>query len=414
MQIIDTDVCVVGAGPGGVAAALKLSYLNIPTVLVDKATFPRDKVCGDAISGKVTMLLNRLDPKILERMELNAEALNPVWGIEFVSPNGDRFDLPFKMDYDEKQEKAPGYTMKRLHFDHFLVQEVNRRTNIQFLENTSIKNFQKTAHGYSISDDKKNVEINTKLLIMANGAQSTFSRKEGGLVKANKHHAGGLRAYYKNINPLHPKRFIELHYLEGITPGYFWIFPLTNNLSNVGLGLRTDIIKKRKINLNKAFNEAIEQHPLLSQRFKDAELQGSVQGYGLPLGSQNRKISGDHYMLVGDAGYLIDPLTGEGIGNAFYSGFIAAEQAAKCLEAKNFTSEYMIAYDHRVKRVLGKEMKLSYQLQQILRSHSLANWLGKTISNNPKLIQLMSSMYSDLDLRKKLVNPGFWLKYLFR
>lgn len=414
MQLIDTDICIVGAGPGGVAAALKLSYLNIPTVLVDKSKFPRDKVCGDAISGKVTMLLNRLDPKILERLEQHTENLNPVWGIEFISPNGDRFDLPFKADYDTSKEDAPGYTMKRVHFDHFLIQEVLRRDNIQFLENTGINNFQRTDYGYSMIDDEQKIKINTRLLLVANGAQSTFSRKMAGLEKVNNHHAGGIRAYYKNIKPLHPKRFIELHYLGGITPGYFWIFPLTDNVSNVGLGLRTDIIKKRKINLNQAFKEAIDAHPLLSHRFKDAERQGPIQGYGLPLGSQDRKISGDHYMLIGDAGFLIDPLTGEGIGNAFYSGFIAAEQAAACLAENNFNAELMVAYDRRVKRVLGKEMKLSYQLQQILRSQGLANWLGKVISKNPKLIKLMSSMYTDIELRKKLVKPGFWLKYIFR
>ena len=65
--MIETDVCIVGAGPGGAAAALKLSYLGIPCLILDKATFPRDKVCGDTVSGKVTTLLGRLDPAMLNR-----------------------------------------------------------------------------------------------------------------------------------------------------------------------------------------------------------------------------------------------------------------------------------------------------------------------------------------------------------
>ena len=65
--MIQADVCIVGAGPGGAATALKLSYLGIPSILIDKATFPRDKVCGDAISGKVTTLMSRLDPDMLKR-----------------------------------------------------------------------------------------------------------------------------------------------------------------------------------------------------------------------------------------------------------------------------------------------------------------------------------------------------------
>ena len=75
----------MGAGPGGVATALKLSYLGIPCILVDKASFPRDKICGDAISGKVTTLLNRLDPEANRQVSL-AHAGRPL--------NQNRFSLP--------------------------------------------------------------------------------------------------------------------------------------------------------------------------------------------------------------------------------------------------------------------------------------------------------------------------------
>ena len=82
------------------------------------------------------------------------------------------------------------------------------------------------------------------------------------------------------------------------------------------------------------------------------------------LDQKSVKLSGDHYMLVGDAAHLIDPLTGEGIGNAFYSGFIAAEQAIECLKANNFSTTFLTAYDKRIRRVLGSEMKLSYRIQR--------------------------------------------------
>ena len=65
--MIKTDICIVGAGPGGAAAALKLAYANQSCILLDKATFPRDKICGDALSGKVSTVLNRLDPEIMNR-----------------------------------------------------------------------------------------------------------------------------------------------------------------------------------------------------------------------------------------------------------------------------------------------------------------------------------------------------------
>ena len=412
MNNLLSEICIVGAGPAGAAAALKLSYLDIPCLLLDKATFPRDKVCGDAISGKVTTLLNRLDPAILERLMHQTQRLHPVWGIEFGAPNGYRFDLPFKTQFDPLETRAPGFTMTRVHFDHFLIQQIKRRDSIDFRPGLGIKSYQRTNHGYVLHTDQGQC-IETKLLLIADGANSRFSRIEAGLSKDSRHHAGGVRAYFKHVRPRHTKGFIELHFLEGILPGYFWIFPITDDLFNVGLGMRTDIIKKKQVNLKNLFNEIVQTHPQLKARFAEAQMVGNIKGYGLPLGSKNRPISGDHFMLLGDAGFLIDPLTGEGIGNAFYSGFIAAEQAAACLKENRFTAEVMSAYDQRVRRVLGKEMKLSYQLQQLLRSKGLANWLGKTIANNPKLIEFMSEMYTDIDLRRKLVRPEFWVRYLF-
>jgi flavin-dependent dehydrogenase len=142
-------------------------------------------------------------------------------------------------------------------------------------------------------------------------------------------------------------------------------------------------------------------------------LQGKITGYGLPLGSKKRRISGDHFMLVGDAGHLIDPLSGEGIGNAIYSGYIAAEQAQQCLEQGNFSANFMEAYDERVARVLGKEMELSYRLQQMLSRPWLVSFLANWVTRNKNLIYVISQMYADLAVRKQVFNPLFWLKMIF-
>ena len=121
-------------------------------------------------------------------------------------------------------------------------------------------------------------------------------------------------------------------------------------------------------------------------------------------------ISGEGYMLVGDAGHLVDPMTGEGIGNAFYSGFIAAEQAQACLAEEDFSAAFLQAYDVRVARVLGSEMKLSYRLQKFISFPWVANAMGYIISRNQKTIKVLSNMYTDFSLREQLAKPLFWLK----
>jgi menaquinone-9 beta-reductase len=407
-----TDICIVGAGPGGAATALKLSHLNIPCVLVDKAIFPRDKICGDAISGKAATILRRIDPAIMERFDTDLNLQTDVWGIRFVSPNNKIVDVPYRAGYDPKNDQKQGYVSKRIDFDHWLIEEVERRDNIDLHLGISIENYEKTEQGYRISSADGSFDVEARILIVANGANSNFSRHHAGLEKDEKHHAGAVRAYYRNVTGMHPDGFIELHFLKEINPGYLWIFPLPGGYANVGLGMRTDYISKRRYNLKTGLTDLIERHPKLRERFKNAEIQGKITGYGLPLGSKKRRLSGDHFMLIGDAGHLIDPLSGEGIGNAIYSGFIAAEQAQQCLEKNDFTAKFMEAYDVRVARVLGKEMELSYRLQQMMARPWLVNLLATWASRNRTLLDTISLMYQDLEMRKRALNPLFWLKML--
>ncbi|MEL7118973.1 MAG: geranylgeranyl reductase family protein [Bacteroidota bacterium] len=404
-------ICIVGAGPGGCATALKLSYLNIPCTLIDKAAFPRDKVCGDAISGKVTTLLNRLDPQILHRFQESIQQ-QAIWGIRFFPPNQKSVDIPFVAS--SNQELAPGYVSKRLHFDNFLLQEVKQRDNIELLLETDITGYQKTKNGFELWNTERTFFREVPLLIWANGAQSQFTRKYANISIEKTHYAASIRAYYKNVSLNDPIEFIELHFIKEITPGYFWIFPLPNNEVNVGLGMRADVLANKKVNLNSLLDQIINKHPKLKARFSEAQLVGPIKGYGLPLGSKTRKLSGDNFMLVGDAGHLIDPLTGEGIGNAVYSGFIAAEQAQKCLDENNFSNEFLKDYDIRVQRVLGSEMKLSYKIQQLAMYPFLLNTVAAIISGNRKIIDYFTAMNTDFKMREQLVNPIFWVKMMFK
>jgi len=400
---------IVGAGPGGAATALRLSYLGQACILIDKATFPRDKICGDAISGKVTTLLNRLDPAILRRFEAQAEQID-VWGVRFLSPNRRALDIPFKPGYNKAEESIPGYVSKRMSFDNFLMEEVRRRPDIEVLEGVEIDSIVRTEGGYELTDKLGTRTWRTPLLLMANGAHSRFTRLQAGLQLDKQHHAAAVRAYYRGVEGLHADNFIELHFLREITPGYFWIFPLPNGQVNVGLGMRSDIIARRQVNLRRMFDHILREHPQIAPRFAQAQAVGSVRGYGLPLGSKTRRLSGDHYLLIGDAGHLIDPLTGEGIGNAVYSGFIAAELAIKAYAQNDFSASYLADYDVRVQRVLGSEMRLSYQMQRLAMYPRAVNLVANMIASNRKVLDYLSGMYTDFNLREQMVNPLFWLR----
>lgn len=133
--------------------------------------------------------------------------------------------------------------------------------------------------------------------------------------------------------------------------------------------------------------DIIKTHPAISQRFNNARVSGKVEGYGLPLGSKKTIISGDHFMLAGDAASLIDPATGEGIGQSMISGRYAGWQAIQCFEQHNFSAAFMKQYDGQLHKKLWKEARISYRIRDLFFKHErLFNSTFSFLTNN-KFIQ---------------------------
>ena len=118
-------------------------------------------------------------------------------------------------------------------------------------------------------------------------------------------------------------------------------------------------------------------------------------------------------MLVGDAASLIDPFSGEGIGNAMKSGMIAAQIAEKCLLANDFSDNFIGQYDIEVYNKLWSELNLSRKMQQLVNYPKLFNLVVIKANKNKVLRETIICMFDDLDLREKLKQPSFYFKLLF-
>jgi menaquinone-9 beta-reductase len=407
-KILQSTITILGAGPGGSMTALFLAKAGIPCLLIDKATFPRDKICGDALSAKCVDTLRKLDPSMLQAFDQQAIQVGS-YGVKFIAPNREELKLSFGLNTEQSKTVA-GYISKRFDFDNFLVQQVKEKSAIQLIENCAITEFKKTNSGWQLSNNEW--EIETNLLIDASGAQSPFARHYAGINKEEKHYSAGLRAYYKNVKGLDTENYIELHFLNEFLPGYFWIFPLPNGEANVGVGIRSDVVKKKKIHLKNAMKDMIENHPAMKHRFDGAELIDDMKGFGLPLGSKRRNISGDNYLLVGDAASLIDPFTGEGISNAMISGMKAAETVEKNSNDLKFDASSLKIYDESVYRRLSSELKLSTRLLNMVKYPWLFNFIARKANKNKALREMMCCMFESVDLRKNLKNPMFYLRLL--
>ena len=414
MQTIATDIFILGAGPGGAAASLFLAKEKISCVIADKAVFPRDKVCGDALSGKVVEVFNKYDRSLIEKLSADPIQLNS-WGVTFVAPNLEELSIPFRLQKKDTNGKeiAPGFISRRIDFDNFLVQELKKQPSIQFLEGTEFVKFEKTANGYRCFSKDGNVCVETRIVLCADGAHSQFAKKIAGIQVEHEHYCAGIRAYYKNVSGCKEGNYVELHFLKDFLPGYFWIFPLPGGYANVGVGMRSDKVSSKKINLKNELLSIIEKYPQLKKRFQHAEIADEIRGYGLPLGSKKRSISGDNYLLIGDAASLIDPFTGEGIGNAVMSGMLAATQAGKAVQENNFSASFLKKYDEAVYGRLWDELKLSYRMQRLVNAPWLFNFIVRKANRNKTLRETISVMFEDIDLRDRLRKPSFYFKLLF-
>lgn len=407
-----TDALViVGAGPAGSAAAIEAGRRGLPCVLLDKARFPRDKVCGDALSGKAVDGLKRLG--INPEVDLCGQATAlPSWGIEFAAPSGERLRVPFKRDYQPANEMPPGFLMPRFDFDSWLLDHALRYAGVDFRPGVEVKSARREPDGRIMLEARDGSTLKARWVVAADGAHSPTRKLIDSRPWQARQHCAGLRAYYDGVSGLCSDGFIELHFLQELLPGYLWIFPLPNGRANVGLGMRSDVVSRRRLNLRKILDGLLQDHPNFRGRFNRARRVGAFAGMGLPLGGKWPQLYDSGVFRTGDAASLIDPFTGEGIGNALQSGRLAAQQFALALEPENFNPKPLHEYSALLRSKLQTELRVSAWLQKLTTWQWLFNRVVKQANKHSELQDVLVSMFEDVDLRRSLTRPSFYLKWI--
>jgi geranylgeranyl reductase family protein len=413
---------VVGAGPGGSAAAAFLAQKGWRVLLIDKATFPRDKVCGDFISPRSLRVLQALGcSHAIERAapnRLNAASLYL---------NGEKItagkipqvgNLP---DY--------GYTLPRLRFDEIVFRQA-QASGVETIEACEVKDltFSKTGVEVIAQKEGKPYRFNSRLLIGADGAHSTVARILGAPVHNSKNTIIALRAYFDGVRG--DSQQADLFFDASYFPGYAWIFPLGNGRANVGLGMAQDVYKNHDINLRQRMLDWIEYDPIARQRLEGARMDGRITGWPLNTYRSSGGNFFERVLLIGDAASFVDPINGEGIHTALESARIAAQVADEALKADDFSSAFLARYEKEWRAAFDLDLRTADFIVTIIKNRSLTGvWLlilkmiGEKALNDPNyaatcggilagVIPTSQSLAPSIVIKTLLHGPRFWQRNL--
>lgn len=410
MADFEFDLLIAGAGPAGCTLALNLAGKGFQIGIIEKDVFPRNKICGDALSGKVLNVMKRIPGNVYDEFLRDVDKI-PSFGIRFIAPNHHGIDIPFLLNHQENQP-VPGFVCKRDDFDNFMFNSLRKYPNVHIFEGERVT--QVTTHQDHVLAKTQNHGFRGKVIAGADGVHSTVRNFLRGAKVDKKHFCVGIRGYYKNVGGLHPENFVELIFLKRLLPGYFWIFPSTGGLVNAGFGMMQDRIGHRRENLVHILEDIITNDPLIAPRFKNAVLAGKPEAHTLPFGTYRFNRSGNRFILLGDAAFLVDPFSGEGIGNAMASGEIASSVLEQNFKNDDFSAKALKGYDERIDRRFSQEFKTMAVMQRLAGSSMLFNLVVDKARKNKEVSELLTAMFTNENIRKKLTRPGFYARLLFK
>jgi len=294
---VSYDVAIIGGGPAGSTAAYRLATAGARVLLVDKATFPRDKPCGGGVTGRAQRLLPFSIEPVVEDTVSRLEC-----------------GLRYRRHISREARKPIAFMTQRSRLDHFLLQKA-AAAGAEVREGTT-------------ADAR---ELDARIVIGADGCNGSAAKQLGLATEIT--HGVALEANYPWEKRFAGAMVLEIAVIHG---GYGWIFPKGDHV-NVGVGGNEAEGPKLRAEL-KRMCEAYGVDP---------ESATGTRGYRLPMRAAGTTLARGTTAVIGDAAGLVDPFSGDGMYEAFYSAKLVSEAALDVLAGR---AENLDGYQHAVER----------------------------------------------------------------
>jgi geranylgeranyl reductase family protein len=374
--VIKADVAVVGGGPAGAAAAITLARAGREVVLVDKATFPRDKCCGD---GLTTGALRRL-----EGLGLRPETV-PSWtevtDVWVRSPSGRTVAFPLP-----RHAGTYAAVARRVELDAALL-DVARSAGVKVYDGHALKGA--TAEGGALALDVEGIgPVAAWYAIGADGMWSTLRKSLGADDEQGylgEWHA--FRQYFHDTGPL--ARRLWVWFEPDLLPGYAWSFPLPGGGANVGYGIQRQAGRPTK-SMKEQWVEVLARPHIREVLGPDARPESTHKAWPIPARVDRTRLTAarGRALFVGDAARATDPMTGEGIGQALETGVEAANAilAAGAVAPARAAASYEqavasgLAIDNRLALLLTKALAHRRGARGAVRLAATTDWTRRNFA----------------------------------
>ncbi len=358
----DADVIIVGAGPGGAATAYWAAQAGLSVLLLDKASFPRDKVCGDGLTPRAVSELAAMGvPMREEDGWIRNTGLRVIGG-------GHRIELAWP---ELSSYPSYGLARARTSFDQILVDharsagaKVLERTNVTgpVIDERTDRIVGVTARPVDENGRRAGDEVTYRapVVVAADGVSARLATAMGLAKRDDRPMGVAVRTYFRT--PRHDDPWMESHLelwdgkpgASNLMPGYGWIFSLGDGTANVGLGSVSSTAAATKVDYKDLFARWMENTPEEWEFTPDNQI-GPVRGAALPMGFNRGPLYTRGLMLVGDSGGMVSPFNGEGIAYAMQAGRTAAAAIAQSVARPTLYARHraLATYPRAMREDLG-------------------------------------------------------------